>query len=258
MQVGDASRCTPRALRCFVIVSIEDEDALIESVDEAAPGRFPFHCTLSRLVPLGRSRILCSRYRTDLRADRPQGRRGSAHSHGLLRQRHVRQRVVGVGAGLPVVVEIDGVEQGLSSLGPEFASGALVIGVLSPGPECGTSPRIGLGLGNGQRLVQEFVLPGNGQQDQHTAGRCVRVEVIDRFVAVHDRQRRVPVEEGPHRDPGRVPILDFPGPEEHAVTAVVEQVTVQFRDLAPVFALDLRQQLFAGTIAHHLPLGCLS
>ena len=35
----------------FVIVSVEGEDALIESVDEAAPGRFPFHCKLSRLVP---------------------------------------------------------------------------------------------------------------------------------------------------------------------------------------------------------------
>jgi hypothetical protein len=37
----------------FVIVSVEGEDALIESVDETSPGRFPFHCKLSRLVQGG-------------------------------------------------------------------------------------------------------------------------------------------------------------------------------------------------------------
>ena len=35
----------------FFIVSVEGEDALVEAVDQAVPGRFPFHCKLSRLVP---------------------------------------------------------------------------------------------------------------------------------------------------------------------------------------------------------------
>ncbi|AHK35523.1 hypothetical protein Pd630_LPD10073 (plasmid) [Rhodococcus opacus PD630] len=43
MQVGDRVRLHAEGTSVFVIVSVEGEDALIESVDEAAPGRFPFH-----------------------------------------------------------------------------------------------------------------------------------------------------------------------------------------------------------------------
>lgn len=44
LQVGDRVKVHAEGTSVFVIVSIEGEDALIESVDEAAPGRFPFHC----------------------------------------------------------------------------------------------------------------------------------------------------------------------------------------------------------------------
>ena len=49
--MGDRVKVHAEGTSVFVIVSIEGEDALIESVDGAAPGRFPFHCRLSRLVP---------------------------------------------------------------------------------------------------------------------------------------------------------------------------------------------------------------
>ena len=51
LRVGDRVKVHAEGASVFVIVSVEGEDALIESVDEGAPGRFPFHCKLSRLVP---------------------------------------------------------------------------------------------------------------------------------------------------------------------------------------------------------------
>ena len=51
LQVSDRVKVHAEGTSVFVIVNFEGEDALIESVDEAAPGRFPFHCKLSRLVP---------------------------------------------------------------------------------------------------------------------------------------------------------------------------------------------------------------
>lgn len=47
-----ASRCTPMPPRSSSIVSIDGEDAVIESVRDDVPGRFPFHARLDRLVPV--------------------------------------------------------------------------------------------------------------------------------------------------------------------------------------------------------------
>ena len=99
----------------FVIVSVEGEDALIESVDEAAPGRFPFHCKLSRLVPaesLPRSLLAvldgsaANRARWGWSAadfGRGPGLRPGARDQPtdtVVCQRLMRQRVVGVGVGV--------------------------------------------------------------------------------------------------------------------------------------------------------------
>ena len=52
MNVGDRVKVHSDATLEFVIVSIDGEDAVIESVRDDVPGRFPFHARLERLVPV--------------------------------------------------------------------------------------------------------------------------------------------------------------------------------------------------------------
>ncbi|MBC2644836.1 MULTISPECIES: hypothetical protein [unclassified Rhodococcus (in: high G+C Gram-positive bacteria)] len=52
MNVGDRVKVHADATSEFVIVSIDGEDAVIESVRDDVPGRFPFHARLERLVPV--------------------------------------------------------------------------------------------------------------------------------------------------------------------------------------------------------------
>ncbi|ELB86570.1 hypothetical protein R1X32_08985 (plasmid) [Rhodococcus opacus] len=52
MNVGDRGKVHTDATSECVIVSIDVEDAVIESVRDDVPGRFPFHARLARLVPV--------------------------------------------------------------------------------------------------------------------------------------------------------------------------------------------------------------
>ncbi|MGV9752691.1 hypothetical protein [Nocardia farcinica] len=49
-EVNDQVRIRPAGVSVFRIVEIEDEHALIESVDDVA-GRYPFSVPLSDLIP---------------------------------------------------------------------------------------------------------------------------------------------------------------------------------------------------------------
>jgi len=51
VNVGDRVKVHTDATSEFVIVSIDGEDAVIESARDDVPGRFPFHARLERLVP---------------------------------------------------------------------------------------------------------------------------------------------------------------------------------------------------------------
>ncbi|MFD7010342.1 MULTISPECIES: hypothetical protein [Rhodococcus] len=50
LNVGDKVKVHAEGTSVFTIVSIDGDEALIESV-LGAPGTYPFHCTLERLVP---------------------------------------------------------------------------------------------------------------------------------------------------------------------------------------------------------------
>ena len=52
LNVGDRVKVHSDATSEFVIVRIDGEDAVIESVRDDVPGRFPFHARLERLVPV--------------------------------------------------------------------------------------------------------------------------------------------------------------------------------------------------------------
>ena len=52
LNVGDRVKVHSDATLEFVIVSIDGEDAVIESVRDDVPGLFPFHARLDRLVPV--------------------------------------------------------------------------------------------------------------------------------------------------------------------------------------------------------------
>ncbi|MFD9665819.1 hypothetical protein ACFWAY_30040 [Rhodococcus sp. NPDC059968] len=52
MNVGASVKVHAGAAAEFVIVSIDGEDAMIESVCDDVPGRFPFHARLERLVAI--------------------------------------------------------------------------------------------------------------------------------------------------------------------------------------------------------------
>ncbi|NHU44287.1 hypothetical protein [Rhodococcus sp. A14] len=52
MNLGDRVKVHAEGTSEFVIVSIDGEDAVIESVRDDVPGRFPFHARLDRLVPV--------------------------------------------------------------------------------------------------------------------------------------------------------------------------------------------------------------
>ncbi|WP_455566870.1 cupredoxin domain-containing protein [Rhodococcus wratislaviensis] len=51
VKAGDKVKVHADGASVFTIVSIDGDDALIESV-LGAPGTYPFHCKLERLVPV--------------------------------------------------------------------------------------------------------------------------------------------------------------------------------------------------------------
>ncbi|MDV7090523.1 hypothetical protein GXW84_19365 [Rhodococcus sp. IEGM 248] len=51
LKVGDKVKVHAEGTSVFTIVSIDGDEALIESV-LSTPGTYPFHCKLERLVPV--------------------------------------------------------------------------------------------------------------------------------------------------------------------------------------------------------------
>ncbi|MDF3312170.1 hypothetical protein P3H15_45195 [Rhodococcus sp. T2V] len=51
LKVGDKVKVHAEGTSVFTIVSIDGNEALIESIT-SAPGTYPFHCKLERLVPV--------------------------------------------------------------------------------------------------------------------------------------------------------------------------------------------------------------
>lgn len=51
LKVGDNVKVHAEATSVFTIVSIDGDDALIESID-STPGAYAFHCKLEGLVPV--------------------------------------------------------------------------------------------------------------------------------------------------------------------------------------------------------------
>lgn len=50
MEVGTKVKVHADGTSVFTVVSIEDGDALIESVEDVGAGKYPFHCKVERLV----------------------------------------------------------------------------------------------------------------------------------------------------------------------------------------------------------------